>query len=182
MKDGKEVKQNEVYFSLKEEVEENNPLKYLKILSRYSRHYERLIYPEREQEPDIRKMLIRLNRLEVTTAYPFLLNIFEEYSKNNINGQTVVEILKILENFIIRRFVCNIPTNQLNKIFPLLYLQSKKMGEDLISNIKAILQSKNYPKDTEFKTRLVDTKLYGGGDRQINSKKGDRLLFVNVSF
>ena len=170
MKEGKQVKQNEVYFSLKEEVEENNPLEYLKNLYRYSKYYERLIYPEKEQEPNIRKMLIRLNRLEVTTAYPFLLNIFEEYSKNNINGQIVVEILKILENFIIRRFVCNIPTNQLNKIFPPLYLQAKKMGNDLISNIKNILQGKNYPKDAEFKTRLVDAKLYGSGDRQIKTK------------
>ncbi|WP_353684521.1 HNH endonuclease family protein [Thermodesulfovibrio sp. 3907-1M] len=118
----------------------------------------------------IKRMLKRLNRLEVTTAYPFLLNVFREYEERIINKETLIEILKILENFIIRRFICNIPTNQLNKIFPPLYSQAKRMEGDLLSNIKTILQSKNYPKDAEFKAKLVNKKLYGSGDLQVKAK------------
>lgn len=170
MKDGKQVKQSEVYFSLKEEVEDKNPLEYLNNLLNYSRYYEKLIDPEKENDPDIKRMLKRLNRLEVTTAYPFLLNIFREYEENSLTKEKLIEILKTLENFIIRRFVCNIPTNQLNKIFPPLYSQAKKLQGDLLSNIRQILQGKDYPKDAEFKARLIDTKLYGGGDRQVKAK------------
>ena len=170
MKDGKQVKQSEVYFSLKGEVENKEPLEYLNNLLIYSKYYKKLIDPEHENDPEIKRMLKRLNRLEVTTAYPFLLNIFREYEEHSITKEKLIEILKTLENFIIRRFVCNIPTNQLNKIFPPLYSQAKKLHCDLLSNIKQILQGKNYPKDLEFKAKLINTRLYGSGDRQVKTK------------
>lgn len=170
MKDGIQVKQNEIYFSLKEDIEKNNkdPKGYLNSLLSYSKYYEKLIQPEKEQNLNIRKMLERLNRLEVTTSYPFLLNVFKEFYETDQNKLEV--ILKIIENFIIRRFVCNIPTNQLNKIFPSLYLETKNKNGDLIENIKTILQRKNYPKDNEFKKNFTEINFYGGGDRYVKTK------------
>lgn len=170
MKDGEQVKQNEVYFSLKEDIEKNNldSKEYLMNLLFYSRYYEKLLNPEKEQNFKIQQMLKRINRLEVTTAYPFLLNVFKEFYETDQNK--LIEILKIIENFIIRRFVCNIPTNQLNKIFPSLYLESKNKIGDLIENIKTILQRKNYPKDNEFKKNFTEINFYGAGDRQVKTK------------
>lgn len=71
----------------------------------------------------------------------------------------------------VRRFVCNIPTYGLNKIFPPLYSQVYNMEmENLVDGVKKILQTKGYPKDMEFRARLLDAKLYGAGDRADKTK------------
>ncbi|MBI4681154.1 MAG: DUF262 domain-containing protein, partial [Nitrospirae bacterium] len=75
MRGGNIVKQSDVYYALKENVSTINAVDYLKDLQRFSVYYQRLIYPEFEPEEDLQKYFRRLNRIEVTTAYPFLLNL-----------------------------------------------------------------------------------------------------------
>lgn len=171
MRSGIIVKQSEVYYALKEKVSPANAIDYLKELEKFSVYYRRLVYPEFEPEADLQKYFRRLNRIEVTTAYPLLLNLYGAYADNIISRTDFVEILKTLENYLIRRFVCNVPTNQLNKIFPTIYPQLlDKYQDNLVEGLKLVLQSKGYPKDNEFFTRFKDTKFYGAGDRQIKTK------------
>ena len=171
MKDGGQVKQSDVYFSLKDIVNKGNALECLKDIAIFAKYYQKLLYPEYEVNINIRRALNRLSRIEVTTAYPFLLNCYDDYSQKKITADEFVNILKTLENFMIRRFVCNIPTNQLNKIFPPLYSQVHSNGlGNFVDGMKSILQNKGYPKDAEFKARLLDTKLYGAGDRAVKIK------------
>jgi uncharacterized protein with ParB-like and HNH nuclease domain len=167
MKSGLFVRQDDVYFTLKERVNRENARDMLADLARFASHYERLVKPGLEDRPELRDALVRLNRLEVTTAYPFLLNCYDDYSQGNLSADELASILAALENFVIRRFVCNVPTHGLNKIFPPLYGQARKVdGTALPDGVKAVLQSRGYPKDAEFRSRLVETKLYGGGDRR----------------
>ncbi|MBU6186970.1 MAG: DUF262 domain-containing protein [Cyanobacteria bacterium REEB444] len=165
-KTGVEVKQNEIYFEIKDRISTNDALSYLKDLCVFSEYYSRLLNPEREPKEIVRKYLHRLNRLEVATVYPFLLNCYDDWMKDRIAEQEFVSVLQVLENFLLRRFVCNIQTRGLNRIFALLYSQVSK-GTDLASDsfverLKLTLQNRDYPKDAEFRSRLVDVKLYGG--------------------
>lgn len=171
MKDGTLVRENDVYFHLKEITSKGDVIEWLKSLKRFSEYYERIINPEKEDEPELKRRLSRLNGLKVTTIYPFLLNCYNNYYTRTINCEEFSEILSILENFIIRRFICNIPTNQLNKIFSPLNLQIQNSGyPNFVHGLRFILQNKVYPSDIEFKERLKDTKLYGGGDRRTRTK------------
>jgi len=171
MRDGSIIKQNDVYYALKERVSPTNAIDYLKELQKYSVFYQRLIYPELEPEDDLQKYFRRLNRIEVTTAYPLLLNFYGDYIANTISKADFITILKTLENYLIRRFVCNIPTNQLNKIFPAVYpLLNSRHQNNYVEGVKTILQSRGYPKDNEFYARFRETKFYGAGDRQIKTK------------
>jgi putative sterol carrier protein len=130
-----------------------------------------LIYPEYEPDVDLRGYFHRLNRIEVTTAYPFLLNLYDDYAGNKISKSEFVMALKTLENYLIRRFVCNVPTNTLNKIFPSVYSQLAEISSpSFIERLHAVLQGKGYPRDNEFYMRFKDTKFYGSGDRQIKTK------------
>lgn len=171
MKDGLNVKQNEIYFSVKEITSKNDALEYMKNLSLFSSYYVKLLAPSKESNKKVERTLSRLNRIEATTVYPFLLNCYHDYNQNRISDVQFVEIISIIENFLIRRFVCNVPTNQLNKIFPNLYNQLRHDSFDaFIQALKDNLQSKNYPRDEEFRSRLTDTKLYGSGDRGRKTK------------
>ncbi|MCX5825128.1 MAG: DUF262 domain-containing HNH endonuclease family protein [Deltaproteobacteria bacterium] len=171
MRDGSIIKQNDVYYALKEKVTTTNAIEYLKDLQRFSVYYQRLIYPEFEPDEDLQKYFRRLNRIEVTTAYPLLLNFYGNYTANKISKADFVTFLKTLENYLIRRFVCNVPSNQLNKIFPTVYpLLETRHQDNHAEGVKTILQSKGYPKDAEFYKRFKETKFYGAGDRQIKTK------------
>ncbi|HNO71859.1 MAG TPA: DUF262 domain-containing protein, partial [Bacteroidia bacterium] len=171
MRSGEQVRENDVYFILKEKVSAGNAITYLKELGKFATYYKKLISPDLEEDAGIRKMLLRLNRLEVTTAYPFLLSLYSDYEQGRLQNGDFMDLLKVIENYIVRRFICNIPTNQLNKIFVLVYPQLiDKEPADYVTNVKNFLQSRGYPKDSEFKSRLMDTKLYGAGDRLTKTK------------
>ena len=75
----------------------------------------------------IRRELKRINQLEMTVAYPFLLGLFETYSAGNIDNEELLSTLRLLQSFVFRRFICNLPTNSLNKIFATLYDNVEKV-------------------------------------------------------
>ena len=162
MKYGREVKNDQVYLTLKDRVNVKNALESLEDLAKFADYYNKLINPSQETNKSINSLLMRIKRLELTTVYPFLLNCYDDYSEGKFSIDEFVEVLKILENFIIRRFVCNLPTNSLNKMFPSLYSQIKqKIDQNFMVGLKEILSSKNYPKDEKFKSMLKEVELYG---------------------
>lgn len=166
MRSGNIIKQNDVYYSLKEKVKTDNAIEYLKELKSNSVYYQRLMSPEFEPDKDLEKYFSRLNRIEVTTAYPSLLYLYDKYEQQKLSKTDFIVILRIIENFLIRRFVCNIPTNQLNKIFQSVLSQLNAKGNDnLVEGLKTLLQSKGYPKDNDFTSMFTLTKFYGAGDR-----------------
>lgn len=173
MKDGGLIKQGEVYFALKDRANEHQTqvdiIAYLEKIAKFAGFYAKLINPDEEPKAKLCARLKRLNRIEVTVAYPFLLNVYQDYANNDISEEIFAECLDILENYMIRRFVCGVPTYGLNKIFPSLYAQAMQF-DSLIPGLKEALKSKKYPRDTEFKERLITTPLYGGGDRTDKTK------------
>jgi len=171
MRNGSIIKQSDVYFTLKDRVTQQDALASLQEIYRFSKYYERFVNPSSESDDAIRFALERLKRLEVTTVYPFLLNAYEDYSSKRISKDEFLEIVKTIENFVIRRFVCNVPSSQLNKIFPLLYQQALLQGQQsLADGVKAVLQTRSYPKDHEFRASLMNGKLYGAGERLAKTK------------
>ena len=166
------VKKSDVYLTLKERVDRfEDVLNELNRIQQFSSYYEKFINPDKEENHSLRVILHRINDLEITVSYPFLLNCYHDYKTQNLTSQQLVDILNVIENFIIRRFVCNIPSHNLNKIFPVLYKNVKlSQSESLIEGIKLILQSQSYPKDNEFYQQLVECKLYGKGDRRTKTR------------
>src|SRR5262249_30101473 len=112
--------------------------------------------------------LLRLNRLEVTTAYPFLLNVYHAFEAKAVAEVEFAEVLDVLENFLIRRFVCGVPTHGLIRVFSALFGQAR--GRPLAEGVRRLLRDKNYPRDVDFRERFVTCKLYGGGERLAKTK------------
>ncbi len=180
-KDGSVVKESEIYFKLRERITIDNAIDELQLLSKFSNYYFKLLHPDSEPNNELRRYLIRLNVLEVTTAYPFLLNCYFDYETSKISVSEFVETLKIVENYLIRRYIANVPTNQLDKIFPVLYKQvGVKNEQNFISGLKSVLATKNYPTDIQLKKAVELSKLYGSGDKV---KKTKHLLsLIEISF
>lgn len=166
MRTGGNIKQSDVYYELKDKVSTENAIDYLTSLNEYSIYYRNIKYPEYIDDQDIRIRFERLVKIEVTTAYPLLLFLYGEYVHCAITKAEFCEIIDIIENYLIRRFVCDYKTNALNRTFSLVYgywVKNSHLG--IVKAIKSYLSEKQYPKDVEFREKFMNTKLYGGGDR-----------------
>lgn len=167
MRAGAPVRQGDVYFTLKaigDEKAEDEIIAYLQEITEFSAYYEKLISPGLESDAVLRARLLRLNRIEVTVAYPLLLNLYSDFDRQYLSREEFADILDILENFMIRRFVCGVPTYGLNKVFPPLHSQAKTDG-DIVGGIKRLLSARGYPRDAEFRERFSSSKIYAVGER-----------------
>ncbi len=165
--DGSFLRGDTVYFRLKERLGGGDAVELLQTLHRSALHYERLLKPDLEPDRELSASLTALARLDVTTAYPFLLRCYDDLESGRLSASEFTSIVQTIENYVIRRFVCSIPTNQFNKIFPGLHNQIKREAHPSVSaGTKAILAGRGYPRDLEFRRALLESSLYGSGDRQ----------------
>jgi uncharacterized protein with ParB-like and HNH nuclease domain len=172
MRGGDNVRQVDVYQALKRRAENKSHVEmisYLQEIARFATFYSKLLQPTNEHCLELRERMSRLNRVEVTVAYPFLLNVYDDYDAGRISTKEFSEVMDVLENFMVRRAVCAVPTNQLNRIFPPLYAQAVKEGT-LVEGVKVNLAARNYPRDAEFRERFVASRMYGTGGRASRSK------------
>jgi uncharacterized protein with ParB-like and HNH nuclease domain len=145
------VNKNTVYTTLKnklKDLSEQAMLDKLEKIYWYAEFYQKLISPEYEKEVSIKNALMRIKQFNVTTAYPFLLKCYNDYENKKFTVQQFVEIIETLENFVMRRFICDIKTNELDSIFNALYKKiTLDYSDNFIQGMKSILQTKHYPKD-----------------------------------
>jgi uncharacterized protein with ParB-like and HNH nuclease domain len=171
MRDGKIVRQSDVYYTLKESVEDRSHdeiVAYLQEVAMFSHYYARLLRPDEEKRAKVRERLDRLNRYEATTAYPFLLSVYHDYERKELSEADFATILEMLESFLIRRFICGVATSGLTKIFPALYAQARR-SPSLVEGVRFSLRDKSFPRDQQFREQFVTAKIYGG-DRSAKAK------------
>jgi hypothetical protein len=104
----------------------------------------------------------RIEALQVTSAYPFLLAVFEAHEKN----PTVLHpILDMLESFLIRRMICQLNTRGYNRLFIELLKAYKRDPERPVEAVQEFLlssesESGRWPEDREFLGAWVDNPIY----------------------
>lgn len=82
----------------------------------YAEYYKEINNPFREKA-DYTKVLKRINKLEVKTCVPLCLNLFKAHHDGNISTNDLCKALQLIENYLVRREICDLPTNALNKVF-----------------------------------------------------------------
>jgi len=131
-------------------------------LLEFSDYYYKFIHPENEKEQKIEAYFEKLDKLEVTTSYPLLLRLYEDYANEKISVTDFSECLHAIETFVVRRAVCGIPTNVLNKYFPAI---CNSLGQtNIVCSLKNKLKNgtgaRRMPDDYEFKQCLKERRLY----------------------
>ena len=109
----------------------------------------------------------RLDLLDMTVAYPFLIAFVVYAQENNVSEDEIVRVLSCIETYIFRRLMCDLPTNALNKIFMSLHSNVLKNKSDdyLYSDIMVhFLESRKlssaFPKDEDFIKGFVSKNIY----------------------
>ena len=166
--DGNVPNYNKIYARFKEIADkkaksEEDVIDIMKELLNYSKYYYILLYPENESEEKLKRYFEKLDRLEVTTSYPLLLKLYDDYANKKLSIDDFAECLQVIETYIVRRAVCGIPTNVLNKYFPTIYnsLDQTNVVHSLKNKLKSGTGARRMPDDDEFKQCLQERKLFG---------------------
>ena len=166
MRSGILVNERHVYERFRDRMEKEaqnteNFIHEIATLKKFSVYYDRLLRPEHEPNDKIRNKLRRLNILEVSTAYPFLMMVYESYEERKISLEEFSEALDILENYMVRRYLVGEPTNYLNKAFTTLWREINPV--QFTQTLKNAIINKNYPSNSTIKRKLPHMRLYGRG-------------------
>ncbi len=157
-----------VYIIFKEYIQKKElavePL--LNELLKFSWYYNKII-THTNKNKDIRNVLSRINKLETIVAYPYLLELYDNLNNNIINNEELLQMLLIIESYVFRRFICEVPTNALNKTFMLLGkdISSHEWYKENYFNIfKYVLTNKSwsqrFPNNEEFENSLLTKDIY----------------------
>lgn len=100
-------------------------------------HYAK-IYHEIEQaateDKRINSKLQELKTLDSTVAFPFYMAFLDYARKNDMMGDSIYEVINLVEAYWARRIICNLPSNALNKIFATLHRDVINVQEKAATN------------------------------------------------
>ena len=150
--------QNKVYLVFKDYVEigsiKTQPL--LEDMKAYAKRYAVLLNGKTKQKA-LDACIKRLNRLGTTVTRPFFLEVLRLLEEKRLTSEQVTEVFLITENYILRRSICDLPTNSLNKIFLMLHreiIRYDGTDENYVEKFKYTLLNKRerarFPSDDEF--------------------------------
>ena len=142
---------------------------YLEILKEYASYYNKLLNPKKENDKNISLKLENIKSLEVNVSYPFFLKIYKDYNDKVIDKEEFMHIINLIESFVFRRFICDVPTNAMNKIFMSLYRQIDKNNyiESLEKHLCKLGSAQRFPKNDEVISKLKEKNIY----ESINQKR-----------
>lgn len=169
MKIGYVPNRNKVYVTFKKYYFKNNynSKDILIDLLRYTKYYHWFINLETGID-DIDEWLWRLENMKSTVVYPYLLELFDDYfEKKIITKNELLETMNIINSYLYRRTICNIPTNALNKVFASMAKSVSDLRNRGKSHIEAVtdyLMSKSgsaiFPRNEQFKKSFIELDIY----------------------
>ncbi|WP_026673997.1 DUF262 and DUF1524 domain-containing protein [Alkalihalobacterium bogoriense] len=175
LKTGKIPNIRNVYADFKDYVNQKSEISIesiLKEIYQYSKYFVHLAF-QNEKDEEINEVLKDINSLKVDVSYPFLLEMYDDYTKNKIEKVEFISILKLVESYVFRRAICGVPTNSLNKTFATLGKEINK--ENYLESVKAVFAVKDsyrrFPSNEEFIRELKVKDVYNFRNRNYLLRK-----------
>lgn len=138
---------------------------FLEELTTYGEYYSWFKYCNSPDE-EVNVRLLQLQRLKSTVVYPYVLNIFEDcYMYHNIDKNMMCKTLDVILAYVMRRLLCEMPTNALNKVFASMAKDIERYtDESLCDKVAKVLAGKKgkaiFPNDSLVKEKLLTRNSY----------------------
>ena len=117
---------------------------------------------DRESTKDLASAFRDLRELRVDVAFPFLLELYDDYAQGRLPKEDFIRAVRLVEAYVFRRAVCAIPTNSLNKTFATFgrVLKKNRYLESIQAHMLTLPSYRRFPADEEFKRELSVRDLY----------------------
>lgn len=130
-------------------------------LLEYAKYYTNIVC-KRNIDTDLKKLYEDIIDLRMEVSYPFLLKIHHDCVEGLITSDELKEILKLCISYVLRRAICELPTNSMNKTFATLKNYIRPV--DYMNSVKAffVLQDtyKEFPDNDKFECAFESRDIY----------------------
>ena len=127
----------------------------------FAKHYTDM-YFAKSDDAILKTLYEDMKAIRMDVAYPFLLKIHDDCDNGMITLEELREIVRLCVSYILRRAVCDIPTNSLNKTFAT--IKNDIRPNDYFNSVKAffvLLDSyKEFPNDDRFISTFLSRDIY----------------------
>ena len=109
-----------------------------------------------EKQQDLGWAFHDLRELKVDVAYPFLLELYNDYNNGILSKDDFLAAVRLVESYVFRRAICSIPTNSLNKTFSTFSkaLKKDRYLESIQAHFLLLPSYRRFPQDEEFKNEF----------------------------
>ncbi|MBB5693587.1 DUF262 and DUF1524 domain-containing protein [Muricoccus pecuniae] len=120
-----------------------------------------------ENDRSLKDVFHDIRELRVEVALPFLLELYHDYASGTLSKDEFVQAARLVESYVFRRAVCDIPTNSLNKTFAGFgkALKKNRYLESIQAHFLGLPSYRRFPLDEEFKRALQTKDLYNARSR-----------------
>lgn len=103
-----------------------------------------------------------LRELKVDVAYPFLLELYNDYSTGVLSAEDFAVAIRLIEAYVFRRAVCSVPTNSLSLTFATFgrNLKKDRYLESMQAHFLLLPSYRRFPIDEEFEREIKVRDLY----------------------
>ncbi|MEH6473875.1 MAG: DUF262 and DUF1524 domain-containing protein [Halopseudomonas sp.] len=115
-----------------------------------------------EQDAQLKQAFKDLRELKVDVAYPLLLELYSDFVNQLLSGDEFLSSVRIIESYVFRRAICEIPTNSMNKTFARMGIGLKKDRylESLKASFVLLPSYRRFPVDEEFQRKIQGKDIY----------------------
>ena len=127
----------------------------------YARHFCAMALG-RESDADLKLAFHDLRELKVDVAYPFLLELYQDYKTDKLSKADLLAAVRLVEAYVFRRVICAIPTNSMNKTFATFTkaLKKDRYLESIQAHFLSLPSYRRFPSDDEFRRDFQTRDLY----------------------
>lgn len=131
---------------------------------------ETILRPEREQDATLRNRLKRMRDWGTTTAYPIVLELLRRRAERSIETRDVVDALRVLESYFVRRIVVGRATASLNRTL-IQALPAIENADDVAESLRGYLSRgrRYFATDSQIRDAVRTVPFYLQG--RANQKK-----------
>ncbi|MFE5907867.1 DUF262 domain-containing protein [Streptomyces wedmorensis] len=146
------------------EVSEAEIEAYIKKLYRRGALFRRLLYPDVEPNAAVRGHLHRLDTWQAQVTYPALMLLLDRRERGDLNSMDTARAMSYVESFLVRRMMCRVPTNNLNRIFQAVPGQLP-LDMPVADGLHQLLSAENrfWPDDDELREKVRTAPFYKFG-------------------
>ena len=128
---------------------------------KYSQYYCALTL-DKEEDPQLAKSFSDIHQLRANVVYPLLLEMYEDYENNALTYEEFLTATKLVETYVFRRAVCDIPTNSMNKTFESFAKRIDKTNylESVKAEFLLLEANRRFPNDRDFQYHLIRKDIY----------------------
>ncbi len=146
------------------EVSEAEIEAYIKELYRRGALFRRLLHPEKEANEAVRAHLHRLDTWQAQVTYPALMLLLDRRERGELDSADTARAMSYIESFLVRRTMCRVPTNNLNRIFQAVPGQLP-LDMPVADGLHQLLSAENrfWPDDDELREKVRTAPFYKFG-------------------